>query len=287
MSIKEKIECHPVLRHLKPKKYIIYIFLFIYAIIALFPLYFAVISSFKGNMEIFLNPFTLPKQWGFENYTRALEVGNMAKSFINSIILTVSVLIITGSVGALASFVIARFSFKLQNLTLIFFISGMMIPVQAVIIPLSFTFGKLGIINNYPILILLFTAFQIPITILIITGFMRSIPCEIEEAAVMDGCKPFRIFLSIIIPMSMPAISTASIFNFLNVWNNLLFPLIFINKKDLQVISLALQSFFAERTSDFGGVMAAIVISILPPLISYILLQEKVERGMTAGAVKG
>ena len=136
-------------------------------------------------------------------------------------------------------------------------------------------------------IVLLFAAFQIPITIFLLNGFMKGIPVELEEAAIIDGCTHFEVFWKVIIPLSTPAIVTAAIFNFLSIWNNLLFPLVFISKKNLQVMSIGLLSFFAEMTSDYGGVMAAIVVAMVPPLLAYILLQEKVEKGLMAGSIKG
>ena len=166
-------------------------------------------------------------------------------------------------------------------------IAGMMVPMQTIIIPLSFYLGKFGMFDSYPVLILLFSAFQIPMTVFIVTGFMKSFPKEVEEAALIDGSGYFKTFFAIVLPLSAPALASASIFNFINIWNNLLFPLIFIRSAEKQLIALSLQAFFAERVSDYGGVMAAIVISILPTILAYVLLQEKVEKGLTAGAVKG
>lgn len=273
------------------KKYtnniIFYGFLCICAFFTLYPIYFSIISSLKKSDDIFLHPFSVPLTFHFENYARAWEIGNIGIYFRNSVVLTLATMIVVIFVGAMAAYVLSRFNFKFQSVLFIFFISGLMIPIQSTIIPLSFIFGNLHIKNNYPVLILLFTAFQIPITVFILNGFMKSIPSELEEAAIIDGCSAFVVFTKIIIPMSMPAIVTASIFNFLNVWNNLLFPLVFISDKNLQVMALGLLSFFSERVSDYSGVMAAIVFSIVPPLLTYVLLQEKVEKGLTAGAVKG
>ena len=158
----------------------------------------------------------------------------------------------------------------------------MMIPIQTVIIPLAFTFGKLGIVDNLPVLVLLYSAFCLSMTVFIVTGYMKGLPDELEEAAVMDGAGH-----GIILPLSMPAIASASIFNFVSAWNNLLFPLVFISKDSMKTISIGLLSFFGAYTSDYGAVMAAIGVSIIPPIIMYILLQEKMEKGLTAGAVKG
>ncbi len=271
----------------KARVSVIYILLFIYLIIAVFPVYFALISSVKDNISIFKFPFSFPKEFHFDNFSRALQVGKIDLAFRNSLILTGFTMALTGFIGTMSAYIFARFKFRIKNILFVFVIAGMMIPIQSTIIPLSFTFGKFGINNNYPVLILLFSGFQLPITVFIITSFLISIPSELEEAAVIDGCNAGTIFFRIIFPLSVPAISTASVFNFINVWNNLLFPLVFISKKNLQVIALALQSFFAERVSDYGGVMAAIVIAIIPTIVMYIFLQEKVEKGITAGAVKG
>jgi raffinose/stachyose/melibiose transport system permease protein len=268
-------------------KVIYYIIMFAFSVVTLFPIYFAIISSFKNDMDIFLSPFSLPEGFKFSNYVRAFKIGNIGMCFINSLILTAGTVIITGLTGTLASYILAKFKFKIKNLIFVFFVAGMMIPIQTTIIPLAYTFGGMGLSNNYAVLILLFCAFQLPVTVFIVTGFQKSIPSEIEEAAVIDGCNPWQVFFNTIVPLSLPAISTASVFNFLFAWNNLLFPLVFISDKRMQVIALGLQSFFAEMTSDYGGVMAAIVISIMPPILAYIALQDKVEKGLTAGAVKG
>ena len=267
--------------------FIKYLFLSIMTVVCLYPIYFAVISSFKSTMEIMESKFALPEHYGIENYIKAWEIGNMGRYFINSLFLTVISMIFLIVIGALAAYVISRFKFRFQGMIYTFFISGLMIPMQSTIIPLAFDLGAFGLKNSYTILILLFVAFNIPITIFILTAFMKSIPGELEEAAIMDGCTAIRVFMNVIMPISVPATVTASVFNFINIWNNLLFPLVFISDKNKQVISFGLLSFFSEWQADYGGVMAAITLAIIPPFIIYIFLQEKVEQGLTAGAVKG
>ncbi|MBZ4644586.1 MAG: raffinose/stachyose/melibiose transport system permease protein [Petroclostridium sp.] len=269
------------------KKTVFYLVLIFYSVLCLYPIYFSLISSVKKNVEIFNNPFMFPTQFHFENYKRAWEVGKVGIYFKNSVVLTLSTLFVAALVGTFAAYILSRYEFKLKSFVYVFFTAGMMIPIQTTIIPLSYMFGKFKLIDNYPVLILLFTAFNLSMTVFILTGFMKGIPKELEEAAVIDGCSAFRIYSSIMLPLSMPAIATVSIFNFLHTWNNLLYPLVFISKDSLKTISIGLLTFFAERTSDYGGVMAAVVITMLPPIIAYILLQEKVEKGLTAGAVKG
>jgi raffinose/stachyose/melibiose transport system permease protein len=264
-----------------------YLFLVVLSLVSVFPLYFSVISSFKTNKEVFLNPFVPSSHPMPENYPRAIKVGNIGVSFINTTFITAAAVALTIAAATMASYILARFVFKPKKIVHTYFIAGMMVPIQIIIIPLSYTLGKLGLFDNYMVLVLLFTAFQIPMSIFIICGFMTALPEEIEEAAIIDGASLLSLFVRIVFPLSAAGITSASIFNFINIWNNLLFPLIFIRDKAKQLISISLQAFFAERMSDYGGVMAAIVISILPPIVAYILLQEKVEKGLTAGAVKG
>lgn len=271
----------------KPARIMQYAVLILFSMVAVFPIYFALVSSLKESMEVFLSPFSLPEIARWDNYSRAVEVGNIGICFRNSLFLTGVTVVVSALAGTMAGYILARFRFRGSRFIYIFFVAGLMIPIQSVIIPLSFTFGKLKIYDSYPVLILLFTAFQLSITIFITASFLKSLPRELEEAATIDGCSRSATFFKIIAPLSLPGVITASVFNFLAVWNNLLFPLVFIRSKSLQVIALGLQSFFAERVSDYGGVMAAIVISIAPPILTYLVLQEKVEQGMTAGAVKG
>ena len=264
-----------------------YAFLILVAFICIFPIYFAVVSSFKSTSEIFSSMFSLPSSLSLKNYIMAWETGNLGRYFINTIYLTGIALVILVIVGSMAAYVLARYEFKFQNTVLMFFVSGMMIPMQSVIIPLAFDLGAFNIRNSYTVLILLYVAFQLPMTIFIFNGFMKGIPYELEEAARIDGCSAGRVYAKIILPLSTPTIVTATIFNFINVWNNLLFPLVFITDKNKQVISYGLLTFFSQWKSDYGGVMAAITLTIVPSLLIYIFLQEKVEQGMTAGAVKG
>lgn len=266
---------------------LLYAVLIVFVVICLYPVYFTLISSLKDNTEIFMTPFSMPEEFLFDNYARAWTIGKMGIYFKNSIVLTVATLFVTAITGSLAGYILAKFHFRGKGFVYLLFMAGMMVPIQTVIIPLAFTFGKLGIVDNFPVLVLLYSAFCLSMTVFIVTGFMKGLPDELEEAAVMDGAGPVLVFFRIILPLSVPSIASASIFNFVSVWNNLLFPLVFIARDELKTISIGLLSFFGAYTSDYGAVMAAIGLSIIPPIIIYILLQEKMEKGLTAGAVKG
>lgn len=267
--------------------YIGFLIFIIVALINIYPMVFSIFCSFKRNLEIFSSFTALPKKLRIENYLTAWNVGNIGRYFLNTIILAVGTLAISGLFGAMASYVLAKFKFRGKSKIYLLFISGMMIPIQAVLIPLSYIFGKLGIMNNYPVLILLYAAFCFPMTILILTGFMNGIPTELEEAMVIDGANIYQVFFKMILPLSVPGIVSVSIFNFIQVWNNLLFPLIFISDKDKGTISMGLLAFFGEYSTDYSSSMAGICLTTIPVIIAYIFFQEKIENGLMSGAVKG
>lgn len=268
-------------------QYICFVIFVIVALINIYPLVFSIFCSFKGNLEIFSSFTSLPKRLRFENYITAWKVGNIGRYFLNTIILSVGTLVIAGLFGAMASYVLAKFRFRGKSKIYLLFISGMMIPIQAVLIPLSYIFGKLGIMNNYPVLILLYSAFCFPMTILVLTGFMNGIPTELEEAMVIDGASIFQVFFKMILPLSVPGIVSVSIFNFIQVWNNLLFPLIFISDKNKGTISMGLLAFFGEYSTDYSSSMAGICLTTIPVIIAYVFFQEKIENGLMSGAIKG
>ena len=263
---------------------------FVFLIIELvnvYPLVFSICCSLKGNLEIFQSFVSLPKEFRYENYITAWNVGNIGRYFLNTILLAAGTIVLTGLLGAMASYILSKFTFRIKSGVYLFFISGMMIPIQAVLIPLSYVFGKFGMMNNYGMLILLYSAFCFPMTVLILTGFMNSIPTELEEAMVIDGASIWQVFFRMIIPLSMPGIISASIFNFIQVWNNLLFPLIFITDKEKGTISMGLLAFFGEYSTDYSASMAGICLTTIPIIIAYVLFQEKIENGLMSGAVKG
>ena len=268
-------------------QYICFVIFVIVALINIYPLVFSIFCSFKGNLEIFSSFTSLPKSLRFENYVTAWKVGNIGRYFLNTIILSVGTLVIAGLFGAMASYVLAKFRFRGKSKIYLLFISGMMIPIQAVLIPLSYIFGKLGIMNNYPVLILLYSAFCFPMTVLVLTGFMNGIPTELEEAMVIDGASIFQVFFKMILPLSVPGIVSVSIFNFIQVWNNLLFPLIFISDKNKGTISMGLLAFFGEYSTDYSSSMAGICLTTIPVIIAYVFFQEKIENGLMSGAIKG
>lgn len=265
---------------------IMYIFLVIMAIIFAMPMLFTLLSSIKTKVEIFSNPFGLPAVVKFSNYVEAWTKANMGQYFINSLIQSLATVLVLAIVASMAAYMLSRFHFKGSGFLLMFFMIGMMIPMHTVLVPVSYIIGALNLKNNIAALVLIYVAFNLPFSIVVISNFMRSVPAALEEAALIDGASYFQIYHKVMLPMVVPAISTVSIFNFLGAWNNILFPLLFINDKNLKPIALGLLNFNGERGSDYGPLMAAIVITVALPLALYLLFQEKVEGGLAAGAVK-
>ncbi len=265
---------------------LMYVLLLIAAVIFAAPMLFTVVSSLKTKVEIFSEPFSLPDviQWG--NYVEAWTGANMSVYFLNSIIQAGATVIVLAVTSSMAAYVLSRFDFKCNKFLMLFFTLGMMVPMHTVLVPVSYMISALGLKNNIPALIMIYTAFNLPFSIIVVTSFMKGVNKSLEEAALLDGASYFQIYKNVMLPMTVPAISTISIFNFLNAWNNILFPLLFINDKNLKPIALGLLNFNGERGSDYGPLMAAIVITVAVPLILYLLFQEKVEGGLAAGAVK-
>lgn len=263
-----------------------YLFLICMAFVFAMPMIFTLLSSVKTKTEIFAKPFSLPAVFQWSNYTEAWQAANMSRYFINSLIQAGAAVILLALVSTMAAYTLSRFRFVGNKFLVLFFLLGMMIPMHTVLVPVSYIIGSLGLKNNIPALVLIYTAFNLPFSILVMSNFMRGINHSLEEAALIDGATYFKIYTKVMLPLCVPAISTISIFNFLSAWNNILFPLIFINDKNLKPVALGLLNFNGERGSDYGPLMAAIVITVGVPLILYLLLQEKVEGGLAAGAVK-
>ncbi|MBM6752048.1 carbohydrate ABC transporter permease [Mediterraneibacter glycyrrhizinilyticus] len=273
-------------KKMTPGRGLMYVLLLVAAIIFAAPMLFTVVSSLKTKVEIFSEPFSLPDviQWG--NYVEAWTGANMSVYFLNSIIQAGATVIVLAITSSMAAYVLSRFDFKCNKFLMLFFTLGMMVPMHTVLVPVSYMISALGLKNNIPALIMIYTAFNLPFSIIVVTSFMKGVNKSLEEAALLDGASYFQIYKNVMLPMTVPAISTISIFNFLNAWNNILFPLLFINDKELKPIALGLLNFNGERGSDYGPLMAAIVITVAVPLILYLLFQEKVEGGLAAGAVK-
>jgi len=269
------------------RKLLLYALLCFVAITTVYPLLWMVYTSFKSNQDISMNTLALPTKLHFENYLEAWKTARIGEYFFNSILVAVVSIIFTILVGASAAFILAKFKFKMQRLVYTSFIIGMLIPIQSILVPLFIQMRNFKLLDSRWSLILSYTAFGLPMAIFILESFIRDLPSEILESAVIDGSSVPRAFFKLILPMSRPALATVIILSFLNNWKEFSFALIFISDEAKKTLPLGLYNFLGAETNNYAGLTAALVISSIPVLIMYLFMQEQVIKGMTAGAVKG
>lgn len=275
-------------RRFSVAKPFIYLVLGILLVTQLYPLVWLFLYSFKTNDEILSGSFfSLPQTWQIENYTAAVESGNYWKYLSNSLLVTSVTMASVILLASLAAFAITRFRWKYGQMVLLLFLLGMMIPLQSTLLPLMIIFKNLDILNTHLSLILPYIAFQTPISVFILSGFMKSIPNEIEESAIIDGAGVFRIFRSIILPVSIPPIVTVCILTFINIWNEYILAATFISSERLKTLPFGVNSFIGQYSVNYGAIGAYLVLGALPVIIIYFLLSERITKGMVAGAVKG
>jgi raffinose/stachyose/melibiose transport system permease protein len=272
----------------KISKIFLMIFLAAFAIIQIFPLYWLITFSLKDNGEIFTtNPLGLPNIWRWENYSFVLNEGGLIHCFVNSLIYAGVSVVVSGLVSSMASYAIVRLKWKFSKVTMAYFSVGIMIPLSAALLPLFLVLDKIKLIDTYLALIIPYTAFSIPLSILILSGFYASIPKELEEAAYIDGCGIYGIFFRIIMPIIKPALATVSIFSFLGNWNELMFANTLVNSSKYKTLTVGIMSFSGQFTTQWGQIGAGMVIATIPTVIIYLFLSDQVQSSLVAGAVKG
>ncbi len=262
--------------------------LILMAAFQLFPLYWLITFSLKSNAEIFgENIIGLPETWRFENYVTAFTKTSLLGYFLNSVLYSGVTVIVAGILSAMAAYALTRMFWKWKTQVFTFFVIGIMIPAQAALLPLFQVLDRLGLKGGYLGLLIPYIAGGIPMSIMIMSGFFRSIPREIEEAGCIDGCGIFRCFWTIILPIIKPAIATASIFTFLGTWNELMFANTFVDSDRYRTLPVGIMSLAGQYSTDWGLIGAGMVIATLPTIIIYFLLSKQVQESLLVGAVKG
>lgn len=266
----------------------IYFLLIIWLVITGYPIIFLLQNSFKGNIEFFTSAvWSLPESFKLDNYIAVMIDSGFYLYFINSIIVcTISVIIIILT-SALAGYAIGRINFKYSNIVFMFFVAGMMIPIHSTLIPVYKMTLSLGLYNTLSALIGPYIAFSLPVSIFILTGFIREIPVELEEAAIIDGASYYQLFSRIVFPLTKPAVSTVAIYNFTLLWNEFAYALVLTSSPEKRILTLGLFEFQSAYGVDIPKTLTALLLSFLPLLIVYVFFQEKIIKGMTAGALKG
>ncbi|MGE6738663.1 carbohydrate ABC transporter permease [Allorhizobium pseudoryzae] len=256
------------------------------SVVMLAPIVIMVFSAFKTNAQIFQSPFSIPD---FTHVASILRVWNETDFLLymgNSLIVTATSIALILILGTMAAYAIARYEFRGSGFILLFFLAGLTLPLKLAIIPLFIQMRDFGLIDSRLSLIFIYVATGLPTAVFIMTGFIRSLPNELEDAARMDGASEARIMWSIMLPLVRPAMVIAAIQNVVPIWNDFFFPLIFIQNNDLKTLPQGLTTFMGEFGTDWGVLFSGLTLSALPIIILYIALSRQFINGMTAGAIK-
>lgn len=257
----------------------------IISLIMLIPLALIVVNAFKGDSEAMTLSLSLPKTWVFSNFATVIEKGKLVRSFLNSFLYAGSATVIAVVLGAMAAYVFSRRRDRVNNSIYMYMVLGIVIPINYVALMKVMQVTQLN--NSVPGIILLYVATQLPFTVFLIYGFVSKVPVDLDEAAVIDGCGPFRLFFNIILPMLKSSIVTAAVLCFLNTWNEFVMPLYFLNSSEKWPMTLAVYNFFGQFSKSWNLICADILLTCLPVIIMYLVCQKYIVGGQTAGAVKG
>lgn len=266
---------------------VIYVFLSILAVIYLLPLLWVVYVSLKDDKTLFVSPWAMPERLMIENYSFAWTAGKLGVATLNSAIVCGVTLILCLLVGSMAAFAIGRMRWKLSGAMMTYFLTGMMIPVHCILIPVFTRFSKMHLTNSLTGLILPYLTLSLPITIFIMTGFFQSLPNELFESACIDGCSIYRSFTHIALPLSRTGLFVTGLMTFVANWNELLLAMVFISDDNKKTLPVSLSKFVGPYNTNYSQMFAAIVIAIIPTIVVYCMFSNQIVEGLTAGAVKG
>ena len=276
-------------RETKIKSVISWIIALIFAVaalvVAILPFIFMVLNSFKNKFELLTNG-VFAQEFNVSNYQEVLS-GGFTRYFFNSVLLLVIVLALILFISACAAYPLARFKFRLNGFLYALIVACMAIPIQITLIPVFQMTRNLGLYDSIWALIGPDVAFALPISVFILTSFMQGIPKEIEESAEIDGCNKYKMFFSMIFPLSKPGLSTLAIYNGVNVWNEFSFAYTLTQSATNRTLPLAVWDFQGQYSMNTPMIMAVLTLTVLPMIILFIFAQDKLVKGMTAGAVKG
>lgn len=263
------------------------ILLTIYAVIALFPIVMILMNSFKAKKAIFGAPFAFPNSETFSliGYQTVTNRANFQDYFINSAVVTFVALILTLFIGAMAAFALAEYDFPGNALMVLYLSIGIMIPIRLGTVGILRLMVSLKLVNTLTALILIYVAQSLPLTIFILSQFMRQVPKDLKDAARIDGASEYRIF-GMVLPLIRPALGAIGIFTMIPIWNDLWFPLIIAPSSKTATVTLGVQQFLGQWVSDWNAVLSSLTLAMIPILLLYILFSQQMIRSITAGAIK-
>jgi len=266
---------------------VLYAIAWIAAIATLVPLLYAILGGFRDTGQISNNPVALPSPWVFSNYTDLIQSSTFLRQLFNSALVALVSTLLVVPLAALAAFIFARFAFRGRELFYTLFTLGLLFPVAIAILPIFIMIRNLGLLDNPLGVALPQAAFGLPMTIIILRPFFRSIPDDLEDAAAIDGAGPLRFFWKILIPLSRPVLATVSVLAIVGSWNAFLLPLVVLTDSDQWTLPLGVTNYSQQYTADIAKILAFTTLSMVPALIFYAFAERQLIRGLTSGAVKG
>lgn len=264
-----------------------WLLLCLYLVITVFPLLWLGISALKTNFEIETSPFTLPEHPQFQNFKNAVTVTGLPQFFLNSIIVASSATVVNLFVTSMAGFALARERFRFRKTVFTVVTAGVLVPIVSFMVPYFTLIKTLGLYDSLLALILTYAAINIPISLFLITSFMATIPKELDDAAEMDGTSFWQRYALVILPLSQAGLVTAGTFSFIYCWNEFIYALLLTSSRHARTVQLGIRFFTSQFRTDYAGMYAAIVLTIIPSVLVYVFLHDKIIAGLTAGAVKG
>lgn len=269
---------------------ILEVFAWLLLIVYMTPFYLMIINSFKSRREIFSNTTGLPETWNFKNYLDAMDKMHVISAFANSIIITVGSVVLILLFSSMAAWVLVRDQSKKSKIIFYIFTSGMIVPFQAVMLPLVkwmglIHFGPFQMLGTHYGLIFMYIGFGVSMSIFLYHGFIKGIPKEVEEAAIIDGCSKWQTYVKVLLPLLKPTTVTVAVLNSIWIWNDFLLPFLTINGK-INTIPLAMNNFFGAFSKQWELAMAALIMAIIPIIIFYFFVQKQIIAGIVQGSIK-
>ena len=265
----------------------VYIVLTLYTLYTLYPIFLMIVTSLKGNLEIMKNPVGFPQTVVTDGFVTLFTKENFGQYFLNSIFVTVVSSVILLVISILLAYILARYKSKLSSFLYIFFLVGMMLPLRLGLLSLNDLFYSMGLIDNLWCLVFIYIAMNIPFTMFLLTGYIKMIPESMEESAFIDGANTWQIVWKIVVPLIKPAIATTIVYNFVPIWNDAFFPLIFISSNNNRTLMQAVTLFFGQFSTNWNLVFSALTLACVPVILVYIFCSKQLIKGMMAGALKG
>jgi raffinose/stachyose/melibiose transport system permease protein len=259
-----------------------------YTLIALFPVFVIVINSFKSRKAIFSSPLSLPDAQTFSliGYETVMKRGDFPLYFQNSLIVTVVSLVFVLLFGAMAAFALSEYRFKGNTLMGLYLAVGIMIPIRLGTVAILQIMVATGLVNTLWALVLIYTAQGLPLSIFILSEFMKTVSNDLKNAGRIDGLSEYKIFFTLVLPLVRPSMATVAVFTMIPIWNDLWFPLIIAPSEATKTVTLGAQMFIGQFQTDWNGVLSALALAILPVLVLYLIFSRQLIRGITSGAVK-